>query len=65
MPWMRVTRISADHPTEHDPVLLNTVSIISIEQVQGTVHIYLRDGRHFAVAESLEMLSAALMPPKT
>lgn len=64
MPWLRVTRISPDNPTEHDAVLLNTAHIISIEHVRDTVYVYLRDGRHFAVAESLEMLRTELMSPK-
>jgi hypothetical protein len=35
MPWLRVTRVSSDNPTEHDAVLLNTAHIISIEHVGG------------------------------
>jgi hypothetical protein len=65
MPWLRVTRVSSDNPTEHDAVLLNTAHIISIEHVRETVYVYLRDGRHFAVADSLEMLNAALIPSAT
>lgn len=62
MGWIRVTRIMAETAAIHESVLLNTANIISIEQVQDMVYVYLRDGRHFAVTESLETLGAALVP---
>lgn len=62
MVWIRVTRVMADTAVIHEPVLLNTENIISIEPMQDAAYIYLRDGRHFAVAESLETLGAALVP---
>ena len=64
MPWIRVTRMTSETPTEHEAVLLNAAHIISIEQVSETTYVHLRDGRHFAVADSLEMLRIALMPPE-
>ena len=59
---IRVTRVMADTAARHEPVLLNTAHIISIEQMQEAAYIYLRDGRHFAVTESVETLGAALVP---
>jgi hypothetical protein len=66
MPWIRVTRMTSDPPTQHEAVLLNTAHILSIEQVRDTdtTYVFLRDGRHFAVADSLEMLWTTLMPPE-
>jgi nucleotide-binding universal stress UspA family protein len=60
MVWIRVTRVMADTAAIHEPVLLNTANIISIEPMQEAAYIYLRDGRHFAVTESIETLGAAL-----
>jgi uncharacterized protein YlzI (FlbEa/FlbD family) len=65
MLWIRVTRVTSDDPTKCEPVLLNTASIISVEQVQDAVYVYLRDGRHFIVVESLEKLGALLGLPHT
>jgi nucleotide-binding universal stress UspA family protein len=62
MVWIRVTRVMADTAAIHEPVLLNTANIISIEHMQEATYIYLRDGRHFAVTESIETLGAALVP---
>ena len=64
MPWIRVTRTTSETPTEHEVVLLNTMHIISIEQARDTTYVYLRDGRHFEVADSLEMLRTELMSPE-
>lgn len=63
MAWIRLTRITPEAPSEHEPILLNTAHIISVEQVENTVYVHLRDGRHFAVAEALETLRTELMPP--
>jgi len=65
MVWIRVTRVMADTAAIHEPVLLNTDNIISIEPMQEAAYIYLRDGRHFAVTESIETLGAALVPVPT
>ena len=62
MVWIRVTRVRADTAAIHEPVLLDTANIISIEHMQEATYIYLRDGRHFAVTESVETLGAALVP---
>jgi uncharacterized protein YlzI (FlbEa/FlbD family) len=62
MPWIRVTRITSEPPTQHEAVLLNAAHILSIEQMHDTTYVFLRDGRHFAVADSLEMLWTTLMP---
>ena len=62
MVWIRVTRVMADTAAIHETVLLNTANIVSIEQMQETTYIYLRDGRHFAVTESVETLGLALVP---
>ena len=62
MVWIRVTRVMADTAAIHEPVLLNTANIVSIEQMQEAAYIYLRDGRHFAVTESVETLGVALVP---
>lgn len=62
MVWIRVTRVMADTAAIHEPVLLDTANIISIEHMQEDTYIYLRDGRHFAVTESVETLGAALVP---
>jgi len=64
MPWIRVTRMTSEPPTEHEAILLNTAHIISIEQARDTTYVYLRDGRHFEVADSLEMLRTELMSPE-
>jgi nucleotide-binding universal stress UspA family protein len=62
MVWIHVTRVMADTAAIHEPVLLNSANIVSIEQMQEATYIYLRDGRHFAVTESVETLGLALVP---
>ena len=62
MVWIRVTRVMADTDAIRGPVLLDTANVISIEHMQEGTYLYLRDGRHFAVAESIETLGAALLP---
>lgn len=62
MVWIRVTRVMAETVVRQESVLLNTANLMSIEQVQDTVYVYLRDGRHFAITEPIETLAAALVP---
>jgi hypothetical protein len=42
MPWIRVTRITSDPPTQHEAVLLNTAHVLSIEQLRDTTYVFLR-----------------------
>jgi len=65
MPWIYVMRVIADHPPDHEPVLLNSAYVISREQLGGIVYVSLYDGRHFAVAESLEALCTAISSSST